>query len=448
MTQVKFTTKTELRNWTYLYIHVQWQQAWKDQEAFNITLNTFAQALKKVGVNAGVPRPGMNIHVNPANAEAGIDKAFLRFNNPQNGIPPKLVLVIIPEINSVIYNRVKYAGDVKEGILNVCVLAQKFAKSNDQYHNNVALKVNLKLGGQNQILEPSKLGLLAEGKTMVIGIDVTHPAPGSSSNAPSIASIVASVDQKLGQWPAKLRIQTGRQEMVADLGNLLKSRLRLWTSKNKHLPENILIYHDGVSEGQYDIVLNNELPSLRKACIETYPAPLTKQNLPRLSIIIVGKRHNTRFYPTTTQDADRSSNPLNGTVVDRGVTEARNWNFFLQAHMALQGTARPAHYYIVHDEIFRARKVPTPLVSVADVVEELTHNLCYLFGRATKAVSVCPPAYYADLACERARCYLGGLVDGVASGSSDSETGTADVLAVDESLVRVHDGVKDAMFYI
>lgn len=113
MTQVKFTTKTELRNWTYLYIHVQWQQAWKDQEAFNITLNTFAQALKKVGVNAGVPRPGMNIHVNPANAEAEIDKAFLRFNNPQNGIPPKLVLVIIPEINSVIYNRVKYAGDVK-----------------------------------------------------------------------------------------------------------------------------------------------------------------------------------------------------------------------------------------------------------------------------------------------------------------------------------------------
>lgn len=35
-----------------------------------------------------------------------------------------------------------------------------------------------------------------------------------------------------------------------------------------------------------------------------------------------------------------------------------------------------------------------------------THDLCYLFGRASSAVSVCPPAYYADLVCERGRNYL------------------------------------------
>ena len=113
-------------------------------------------------------------------------------------------------------------------------------------------------------------------------------------------------------------------------------------------------------KGQYDIVLDQELPLLRKACQETYSAIDTKKGLPRITIIIVGKRHNTRFYPTKEEDADRSSNPQNGTVVDRGVTEARNWDFFLQAHTALQGTARPAHYFIVLDEIFRQRKVPFP----------------------------------------------------------------------------------------
>jgi len=50
-----------------------------------------------------------------------------------------------------------------------------------------------------------------------------------------------------------------------------------------------------MSEGQYDIVLDQELPLLRKACQELYPADDTTKGLPRLSIIVVGKRHNTRF---------------------------------------------------------------------------------------------------------------------------------------------------------
>jgi hypothetical protein len=236
--------------------------------------------------------------------------------------------------------------------------------------------------------------------------------------------------------------------MVADLGGLFKSRLRLWHFKHGVYPENILIYRDGVSEGQYNQVLDIELPALRKACKELYPATATKQGLPRMTIVIVGKRHNTRFYSTKIEDADRSGNPQNGTVVDRGVTEARNWDFFLQAHTAIQGTARPAHYYIVYDEIFQAQKVVPPFTNPADVLEDLTHNLCYMFGRATKAVSICPPAYYADLACERARCYLSGVFDPSPSGTQAGSVSSGVGQQVDASLVRVHDNVKDTMFYI
>ncbi len=50
---------------------------------------------------------------------------------------------------------------------------------------------------------------------MVVGIDVTHPSPGSASTAPSVAGIVASVDSRLAQWPADLKIQTAREEMVS-----------------------------------------------------------------------------------------------------------------------------------------------------------------------------------------------------------------------------------------
>jgi eukaryotic translation initiation factor 2C len=430
------------------------QIAWNTERDLHSILDAFQSKLRLVGVDVSDYTRGLRVDFNPANVEAEIDAAIHQFVVHPERPPPKLILVIIPYLDSSIYNRVKFACDVKEGLLNVCTLGPKFAKANDQYFANVALKFNLKLGGRNQYLDNIKLGIIAEGKTMVIGIDVTHPSPGSASNAPSVAGIVASVDQWLGQWPADLRIQQARQEMVSDLDGMLKSRLRLWASKNKgSLPENLLIYRDGVSEGQYEIVLNQELPLLRKACEEIYPPNDSKRGLPRISFIIVGKRHNTRFYPTNESDADRSSNPQNGTVVDRGVTEARNWDFFLQAHTALQGTARPAHYYIVLDEIFRGRKIQAPFHNAADALEDLTHNLCYLFGRATKAVSICPPAYYADLVCERARCYLGRLFDGsqgASPGGSVSEGGGGGGGApdADASQVRIHQNVRDAMFYI
>ncbi|RYP47365.1 hypothetical protein DL768_006565 [Monosporascus sp. mg162] len=360
---------------------------WRTDQDFTTKLNEFQDKLRELGISVSNYMQGVHINANSQQIESEIDNWIHRFAiNPKR---PKLILVIIPEaVMTAVYNRIKYICDVKEGILNVCVLDSKFSRANPQYLANVGLKFNLKLGGRNHSLDPPKLGFIGQKKTMVVGIDVTHPSPGSSSKAPSVAGIVASIDEWLGQWPADIRVQPARQEMVTDLDAMFKSRLLLWRERNKTLPENVLVYRDGVSEGQYDIVLDQELPALRAACNAVYSAPDIKAGKPRITIIIVGKRHNTRFYPTKKEEADRGGNPMNGTIVDRGVTEARNWDFFLQAHAAIQGTARPAHYYVVYDQIFRDLKVPAQFTTAADALEDLTHNMSYLFGRATKASAV------------------------------------------------------------
>lgn len=239
--------------------------------------------------------------------------------------------------------------------------------------------------------------------------------------------------------------------MVSALEGMFMSRLKVWEKHNTgKLPKNILIYRDGVSEGQYQLLLDQELPLIRNACRQKYPADATKQGFPKISIIVCGKRHHTRFYPNTEGTADRSSNCEPGTVVDRGVTEVSNWDFFLQSHACLQGTARSAHYYVILDEIFRFRKsskVPQGPQNAADALEELTHNMCHLFGRATKAVSLCPPAYYADLLCTRLRCYLSDQFDpndtsatpSIASGVGAQNT-TFDI--------SIPEHMRDSMYYI
>ena len=454
MQNFRLNTAGTLQNWTYLMISMPpYEDAFINPASLHSTVAEFRGALNNVGITAAAPTPGSRIQINTPD-DTQIETALK--NAAGDPRQTRLVLIIIPEKLGHLYSRIKHVGDVKIGIHTICVVGSKFVKSSLQYFANVALKFNLKLGGINQLVDNTGLGIINEGKTMVVGIDVTHPSPGSASNAPSVAGMVASVDRWLGQWPADLRIQESRKEMVSELDSMLKSRLRLWKTQGQHktLPENLLVYRDGVSEGQYKTVIDTELPLLRKACAELYPPTDTKKGLPHITIIIVGKRHHTRFYPTKVSDADRSSNPKNGTVVDRGVTEARNWDFFLQSHTALQGTARPAHYYIVHDEIFAKRSVPPPFQNVADVLEDLTHSMCYLYGRATKAVSICPPAYYADIVCERARCYLGGLFDastpsaGTPAQSVSGDGGGGGSPEARAEDVLIHPNLRNTMFYI
>jgi len=453
MINIKFNIGASLAKWSAVMITLPYKLGSFDGQGLAAVMQEFHQGLIKIGVNASPPLPPQRLQLNgPEDASLGpyLQKAA-------SGLD--LLFIVLPEANIPLYKRIKTLADKDYGLHTICSVGSKLAKDRgrDQYIANVALKFNLKLGGTNQVVENKNLGIIDQNKTMVVGIDVTHPSPGSASNAPSVSAMVASVDKTLGQWPATLRIQRARQENVDDLAEMLKSRLNLWKTKGKHtaFPENILIYRDGVSEGQYDMVLSQELPQLRKACEALYPAPDTKKGLPRFTVVICGKRHKTRFYPTNLQDCDRSGNTKPGTVVDRGVTEARNWDFFLQAHAALQGTARPCHYYIVHDEIFRqiyAKQIPPPFTNIADIVEDLTHNMCYLFGRATKAVSLCPPAYYADLACERARCYLANLFDTPTPSAAPSVAGTSAVggVSLDPSAsdVMIHPKIKDSMFYI
>lgn len=449
MSSMKFSVASQLTFWTFLWLsYPGGRDPWKDNAALKPTVDAFTDTLRQTGINVNNCTLGQHIVVNDVDQD--IDTAVKKFTASPK--PPLFILVILPAADTAIYNRVKYVCDVKEGLPNICVVANKFAKPrNDQYFSNIALKLNLKLGGRNQLLDAARLGIVSEGKTMVVGLDVTHPSPGSSPDAPSVAAIVASVDKSLGQWPADLRIQPARQEMVASLDLMLRSRLDLWKKHNGSYPANILVYRDGVSEGQYNLVLENELPALRKACRELYSPDSTKKGIPRLTVAVVGKRHHHRFYPSRAEDADKSTNPRNGTVVDRIVTEARHWDFFLQAHAAIQGTARPAHYYVIYDEIFRDTNVRPPFKNAADALEDLTHNMCYLFGRATKAVSICPPAYYADLVCERARCYLSRLFDPspVVSPEPSVMGGAGGVsMTPDSSLVVIHDRIRHTMFYI
>jgi len=434
MTSVKVFRGARIDNWACYSVYAQFRDM-----SFP---TTFAEEARKIGIHLGdCASPLLPLQLGGHNWEEILRKVF------QDAEKRRLqfMLFIFPqEDKDGIYNKIKSLGDCEFGIRTSCIIAKKFEgkqpHQQSQYFANVLLKWNLKAGGVNHKLSQD-VALIKDDKTMVVGYDVTHPTnmPMSGGDLPpSLVGVVASVDKDLGQWPSFVWEQPAKQEMLSDrLVEAFKSRLVLWRGRApnaKPLPENIIIFRDGVSESQFSMVVDRELPHIREACQLMYG----KGKQPKLSLIVSVKRHQTRFYPAQDGKVTNSGNIRCGTVVDRDVTQARFWDFYLTAHNALKGTARPAHYTVLLDEIFRA-KFPG---RAAEELEKLTHEMCYLFGRATKAISICPPAYYADIVCERARLHRPEY--------DVSETQSVSTVSQGNARVQtsIHPKLKDTMYYI
>ena len=75
-----------------------------------------------------------------------------------------------------------------------------------------------------------------------------------------------------------------------------------------------------------------------------------------------------------------------------------------------------------------------------------------MFARATKAVSLVSPAYYADLACERGRCYLHSLLQGISDSGTTAVSEGGDTKVYHEAEKMWKNGVsgklRNTMFYL
>ncbi|KAI0483833.1 ribonuclease H-like domain-containing protein [Xylaria cf. heliscus] len=395
--------------------------------------------LQSQGIDiASTPLGGTVTHVTVTQSPTeAIKPTFLKMQQHN----PQLVFVVLPgkKTDTRIYNEVKKLCHIDFGYQSQAVLAANLVKQNLQIFANLGLKINLKMGGVNHRLG-NGVTIVKQKPTMIVGYDVTHPTnlAGNSRGVPSLAGMVASVDSDLGQWPGTAWAQSARQEMLDNtLEERFAQRLRLFQKHSNRLPENIIIFRDGVSEGQYEQVLQVELPMIREACKKIYPATQRA----KISLIVSVKRHQTRFYPTNERNTVKSRNIKNGTVVDRGVTQAPFWDYYLTAHKGLQGTSRPAHYTVLIDEVFEASAGSL----AANQLINLTFELCHLFGRATKAVSICPPAYYADILCTCHRVLYADYFENSDTMSIMSGA-TEDTSNIPARVV--HENLRDTMYYL
>ncbi|KAL6652215.1 hypothetical protein ACP70R_011140 [Stipagrostis hirtigluma subsp. patula] len=389
-----------------------------------------------------------------------------RYQDAMNILRPQgreldLLIVILPDNNGSLYGDLKRICETDLGLVSQCCLTKHVFKMSKQYLANVALKINVKVGGRNTVLVDAltrRIPLVSDRPTIIFGADVTHPHPGEDSS-PSTAAVVASQDwPEVTKYAGLVSAQAHRQELIQDLfkvwqdpqrgtvtGGMIKELLISFKRATGQKPQRIIFYRDGVSEGQFYQVLLYELDAIRKAC-----ASLEPNYQPPVTFVVVQKRHHTRLFANNHNDhrtVDRSGNILPGTVVDSKICHPTEFDFYLCSHAGIQGTSRPAHYHVLWDE----NKF------TADELQSLTNNLCYTYARCTRSVSIVPPAYYAHLAAFRARFYMepdtsdsGSMASGAATSRGPPPGGArsrgAGSVAV-RPLPALKENVKRVMFY-
>nr|CAI5824559.1 unnamed protein product [Callosobruchus analis] len=198
---------------------------------------------------------------------------------------PTMIMCISPNNSADRYSAIKKKCCVDRGVPTQVILAKNMSS---------------KGGAPWTILMPLN-------NIMIVGYDVCRD---TVKKEKSFAGMVASLNKQITRYFNF----TSEHELQEELSDNFSSFLVLACHKFKELngryPERILIYRDGVGEGQLPYVFDQEIEMIKtKLTASVYKKP---EDL-RMAFVVVSKRINTRIF------GDKG-NPPPGTVIDDVVT--------------------------------------------------------------------------------------------------------------------------------
>nr|XP_048307056.1 piwi-like protein 3 [Myodes glareolus] len=323
----------------------------------------------KVGSPAARRSPGFQFHKEKRRTYklAGSGKGTVQEGTGDANLSS--VVCVLPDNRKQRYEEIKTFLCVEKPVPSQCVVASTLnhGKNLTTVVTKIAQQMNCKMGGALW-----KVDTRME-KTMFIGIDCFHDIVNRQK---SVAAFVASTKEDLTMWHSQCLFQDTAQEIVGDLRSCLQAALDSWVANEKQEPQSVVVYRDGVGDGQLQALLVNEVRQFQKFFASRWPEDF------KLTFIVVKKRINTRFFY---DNGEEVTNPPSGTVVDQVVTRDEWYDFYIVSQTSNSGTVTPTHYNVIYDT-----KGLTP-----NQVQCLTYRLCHMYYNLPGIIRVPAPCHYA-----------------------------------------------------
>ena len=143
--------------------------------------------------------------------------------------------------------------------------------------------------------------------------------------------------------------------------NLLSSACdyfsKLW---NGRMPSRYIIYRSGVSDAEKKNLFRDEINSIEKYLLSIKPDA-------QYIYTVVNKKNDIKFFEN--EQPGNLKNPCDGTVVDREVTSAGCYEFFMQNQFVNQGCATPTHYHVLRSTM----NIPL------EIFQQLTFHMSFYY---------------------------------------------------------------------
>ncbi|XP_069477786.1 protein argonaute-2 isoform X3 [Ambystoma mexicanum] len=144
MRNKQFHTGIEIKVWAIACFAPQ-------RQCTEVHLKSFTEQLRKISRDAGMPIQGQPCFCKYAQGADSVEPMFRHLKNTYSGL--QLVVVILPG-KTPVYAEVKRVGDTVLGMATQCVQMKNVQRTTPQTLSNLCLKINVKLGGVNNILLP------------------------------------------------------------------------------------------------------------------------------------------------------------------------------------------------------------------------------------------------------------------------------------------------------
>uniref|UniRef100_A0A7N5ZZH6 Piwi-like 1 n=1 Tax=Anabas testudineus TaxID=64144 RepID=A0A7N5ZZH6_ANATE len=293
-------------------------------------------------------------------------ESLLRALQHNVGPQTQMVVVVLPSNRKDKYDSVKKYLCVDCPTPSQCVVSRTLSRPQAlmTVATKIALQMACKMGGELWSVEiPLK-------QLMIVGIDCYHDTIGGKR---SIGALVASLNQSMSRLVFQ---QTGDCSLTS-IQRLCTGALKDYLKFNNSLPSRIIVYRDGVGDGQLQGVVNYEVSQI----IDSIKS-MGHDYVPKLSVVVVKKRISSRFFAHIN---GKVSNPPPGTVVDSEVTRPEWYDFYIVSQAVRTGSVSPTHYNVVYDT---SGLKP-------DHMQRLTYKLCHMYYNWQGIIRVPAPCQYA-----------------------------------------------------
>ncbi|OMJ87591.1 hypothetical protein SteCoe_10683 [Stentor coeruleus] len=317
----------EIKNWVVLTTE-------RDAMYRDKLIKTLVNKAGLIGLKLG---PAMTYEYHPKN----VDSLIRSLGKQQNGPVPQIILVVVAPGDKKVYNDTKAICSLTLGIPTQCIKANNItnAKKFDSIMSKLIIQIAVKTGSLawSNLHPVPNLPI----RTMVVGIDVFHD---TVQKAKSVLGFVASIHPKFTNYYNTVRIhEKSGQEIANNIGECMLEALHAFhkATKNRFMPEVIIIFRDGISDSQIKATKDSEVKSIKKMFLTDFQG-----YSPNLVYVIVNKNTNAKLFSKGTGGY---TNPNPGTLVNSTIVPDEQ-SFYLISHYVTQGMVSPTLYRIIDND--------------------------------------------------------------------------------------------------